>query len=296
MKKLFFLINILSISGIVYFAVQAYSKVNTQSQSAVQPEIAPAAPAADKQPVERLAPVQYRRIVERNLFGITGSRQPADKKVEVEKLQQTKLSLRLWGTATGDSKMPFAVIEEKSKRQQRLFRSGDVVQDAEIKMILREKVVLNVNGRDEILEMEKMKSTSRPVKTGTQPPAVLPTVRAPAIPRPSGRPGAEQLIAVKRNDLETAFENVDNLVKQVRIRPHFRNGKQDGLSFTGIRPNSIFRKMGLRNGDVVTGVNGDAVRSVPEALRLITAADDIENLQLQVRRRGRERTLKYNVD
>jgi len=57
-------------------------------------------------------------------------------------------------------------------------------------------------------------------------------------------------------------------MKQVRIRPHFKNGQSDGLTLSGIRSDSIFGEMGFRNGDIIVGVDGKDIESVDDALSL----------------------------
>jgi general secretion pathway protein C len=62
----------------------------------------------------------------------------------------------------------YAVIEDKKATGQNLYRVGDRVQDALIKMILREGVVLDVGGgKDEILQIEEMAAASGGVRTTT---------------------------------------------------------------------------------------------------------------------------------
>ena len=85
-------------------------------------------------------------------------------------------------------------------------------------------------------------------------------------------------------------------MKQVRIRPHFKDGQSDGLTLSGIRSNSIFGEMGFRNGDVIVGVDGKKIESVDDALSLYGNLQTAENVQVQVRRRGRLQTIDYTVE
>jgi hypothetical protein len=74
--------------------------------------------------------------------------------IAVDALKRTDLNLKLWGTITGNGVSAQAIIEETTHRRQKLYRAGDVVQNATIKMIFREKVVLSVDDRYEILTIE----------------------------------------------------------------------------------------------------------------------------------------------
>lgn len=226
----------------------------------------------------------YRSITERNLFKLeeTGS-DAAPKAVTIENLKQTELKLKLWGTVTGDGEEAYAVIEDSANREQNLYREGDSIQNAAVKHILREKVVLTVDGKDEILSMENMAAAT----------PGAPQVGAPR--PPPGTASPTRKIALNRNDLVEALQNVNTLMKQVRIRPHFRDGKPDGLVLTGIRPDSIFRKMGLTNGDILMGADEDDIRTVEDALKFYEEFKFSTSAKLQIRRRGRLQTMEYTI-
>jgi len=73
------------------------------------------------------------------------------------------------------------------------------------------------------------------------------------------------------------------------------DGQANGLSLNRISPNSIFRRMGLRNGDVLMGVNGEPIQSPEDAMRLYNNIKSSSEVQVQVKRRGQERTIIYNL-
>jgi general secretion pathway protein C len=154
MKIYFNILNILLISAAVYFGVNAFyvtatSKLDHGHQATSTGK--PISSAEDR----TVHPISYyNTIIKRNLFN---TKKKADKiePFNIETLKQTDLKLKLWGTVTGDRGKTYAVIEEQKERKQNLYKVGDTIQNATVKIILREKVVLNVNGKDEILELEK---------------------------------------------------------------------------------------------------------------------------------------------
>jgi len=295
MKRFLTGVNILLIAGAVYFGLQVYGRVTTPLQL-VQVETTPV-PLSVQEAKKPSSSVNYSAIIQRNLFNTETGNGPIPEKVDVGKLKPTKLNLKLWGTVTGSKLDPYAVIEEKGKRKHNLYRVGDAVESANVKVILREKVVLNVDGRDEVLEMEKVTS-----RISTQRPSAiaprgkkerLPTSGKP--PKVVRKPGVRN-VTLDRGQLGAAMENANDLLTQVRIRPHFKNGKTDGLSVTGIKPNSIFRKMGLRNGDVLTDINGESIENMNDAIEMFQKFDDTDGVQIRIKRRGREQTFKYTVE
>jgi general secretion pathway protein C len=85
-------------------------------------------------------------------------------------------------------------------------------------------------------------------------------------------------------------------MEQATLRPHIENGQASGISITGIKPNAIFRKMRLRNGDIITGVNGNSIDSVEDAVKFVEQLSSGSDIQLQIKRRGREQSLDYSIE
>lgn len=104
----------------------------------------------------------YQVIVTRNIFQ---ARIDQDKKEGKErpgpkpkKLAKTSLKLVLMGTVTGSDRDARAIIVDEKRKRQDIYHIGDVVQGALIKKVERGRVVLGVNGRDEVLLIKERKS------------------------------------------------------------------------------------------------------------------------------------------
>ena len=238
-------------------------------------------------PVQGSQPVSaYKAVLERNLFDTRSTSQPQPEKVDVESLEETKLNLKLWGTVSGSSDGDYAVIEDVKAREQNLYRTGDAIQTATVKEIYREKVVLTVDGKDEVLQMQELKSGKSASRPGGQP------VRAGS---PSTGTVRAQRISLRRSYIDQSMTDMASLMTQVQIKPHVENGVAAGLALSSIKPNSIFRSMGLRNGDVITGVDGAEISSVDDALKLVDNLKSSSNLSVQLKRRGREKSIEYSI-
>ena len=85
-------------------------------------------------------------------------------------------------------------------------------------------------------------------------------------------------------------------MKDVRIQPHFKDGQPDGFRLTGVKPNSFFHEMGFKSGDIITGVDGKNIESVDDAFKLYQSLQSSSNVQLQLKRKGREKTINYKFD
>jgi len=278
--------NLLFITGAAYFGVSLFYQTATSTFITGNSGLNAVGQttSVDKETHKSLS--EYRHIKERNLFHIK-AKKPAEiveEKVDVAELKKTELKLKLWGTVTGGTAETYAVIEDTKLRKQTLYRVNDTVQTALVKEIHREKVILEVDGAYEVLEMEKIKSASASASRRTS--SSSKTSRNPV----------QSNVTLKREKIESAVNDLNTLMKQIRIRPHFKDGNPDGLTISGIRSKSIFSDMGLRNGDVITGVDGNTIESVDDALKLYESLQSASSVQVQLKRRGQLRTIDYRIE
>ncbi|MFP4032564.1 MAG: type II secretion system protein GspC [Desulfococcaceae bacterium] len=284
------LISLAGLTAAVYLGVGAFYKIVTARMTAsARPVPAAAAAPADAES-DRFRPLDhYEPIVDRDLFRTAANTAPPEPKPEPEppksldELKQSDLELQLYGTVIGDPKISYAVIRDLKARQQELFRVGDTIRDATIQRILRNKIVLRRNGEREVLQLADRGAPRR-----------RPVARRP-VARSGGAQATTQRIAVSRARVNQAMNNLGGLMKQARIRPHFRNGKPDGLTLSRIRRGSIFGQLGLRSGDIIQGVNGQPVRTVDDALSFYQGLKSSDQVSLEIRRRGQTRGIEYNI-
>ena len=289
MKTYLFILNIVLLTVAAYLGVDTFY----QLAGAKLEVVSPSADEAKKATIPSTEPVQplehYQTIHQRNLFKLeSGPKQePEQAKIEIEALKETDLKLKLWGTVTGHAASAYAVIEDTKTRRQELYHIEDNIQNAIVREIHREKVVLEVDGDLEVLQMEKInnRSAGRGVAR-----------RSTREKKQETQAAASKKVTLKRDRIESAVNDLGSLMKQVRIRPHYKDGKSDGLTLSGIRSNSIFSEMGFRNGDVIVGVDGSDIESVDDALSLYENLQSAQNVQVQIRRRGRLQTIDYKVE
>ena len=279
-SRYFTISNVVLITIAVYLSISGFYKVATYRLDPVLPPLVAGARQISPMEDEISHPLSYYQpIVDRNLFNTNKDADSKPVPIKIETLKQTELKLKLWGTVSGLGGQTYAVIEEAKSRQQNLYKVGDAVENATVKMVFREKVILSVNGQDEVLEIEESQgraSGRMPLQTATKSP--------------------RQSITLKRSQIESSVENVNELMKQVKIRPHTENGQAAGLMLSSIQRSSIFRRMGLRSGDIITGVNGSSLVSVDDALKLYENMKSSSNMSIAIKRRGRNRTIDYNIE
>lgn len=156
----------------------------------VEETVEPGTPAAKEGPVPAGAKRDYSIILTRNLFGQQFKTEdtPAAPAVDVAaNLDRSGLEIVLVGTIGGSEGTHRAIILDKKSRKQDLYKEGDEVKGANIKEILRGKVILDVQGKEELLDMAEA-ATVRPAVKG--PPAPRQTPQAGAPPGPVAQPEA----------------------------------------------------------------------------------------------------------
>ena len=297
-QRYFTIANFLLITVGVYLCVSAfYTFMTARLDYGISAGVT-ANPVSSTPVAQSHSPLaDYAAITKRNIFNSSDQEQAAapvvEEKVVLENLKQTNLKLKLWGTVIGQNEGTYAVIEDPKAREQNLYRAGDTIQNAVVKLILREKVVLKVGENDEILAMEENigrgRSSRSARRDGRSPSSPSPAAKLPVSSYP-------RKIKLKADQIEKAMENLGQLMEQATLRPHIEDGQSAGISITGIKPNAIFRKMRLRNGDIITGVNGDAIESVEDAVKVVEQLSSGSDIQLQIKRRGREQSLDYNIE
>lgn len=276
-RKTFIFLNLALLGVLVYHGVAIFYKV-----TAAQLENAPVTEKSRQNHEARLDAVKrplkyYAEITSRDLFKTdTTTLKPAA--VDVAALKVTGLELKLWGTvADENSQRTYAVIEDLKTREQGLYRPGDPIQDATVRLVLREKVVLNVGGRDEVLEMIGPVAAEAPRRS------------------PPLKPLAGRKITLKRTFIADAVQDIGSLMNQAKIRQHLENGQPAGLMLTNIKPGSIFRRLGLRNGDVLTTVAGRPIATVNEVATLYQELNSADSVAVQIKRRNRLQMLTYDI-
>lgn len=281
-QRIIILVNLILIAIGAYFGAGLFYQIVMARSHAEQ--ISPAAlasPPSQGQPRQRPIAV-YNPILQRDLFKtqktpVQGT--ASTSQVNVDEMEQTSLKLKLWGTVAGLEKQSYAVIEDTQKREQNLYRVGDTIQRATVKAILRSKVVLNVNGKDEVLAMEQLLSGAAPRSS-----------QARRRPSPSSGQVRTQRISLRRSMINDAIQDVSKLMTQIQIVP-----QDEGLAISNIKPNSIFRRMGLRNGDILKSVDGQEIRSVDDALKLYESLKSADSVGVSIQRRGRDRNINYMI-
>lgn len=105
----------------------------------------------------------------------------------------------------------------------------------------------------------------------------------------------ENSYSVEQGEVDKALNNLAELSTQARIVPAFEGGKTVGFKLFSIRPGSLYSKIGLQNGDVITAINGYEMSSPEKGLEIYTKLKDAKAVNVDMKRRGKPMTLDYSI-
>jgi general secretion pathway protein C len=100
---------------------------------------------------------------------------------------------------------------------------------------------------------------------------------------------------IPQNELNEAFENLSEISTQARMVPAFEDGKPIGFRVFSVRPNSVFSKIGLENGDIIMRVNGYDLNSPEKVLEMYPKLKTGQEFSIDMKRGGSPMTLTYSV-
>jgi general secretion pathway protein C len=115
----------------------------------------------------------------------------------------------------------------------------------------------------------------------------------------SKTPGIDQASETEFNiSRNTLLEKLSdpNLLFQAHAVPHRgANGEIEGFKILSLQPGSVYESLGVKVGDMIQSVDGEAMNSIAKAQEFYMSARTASDLTLTVTREGRKVDLKYSI-
>ncbi len=248
------------------------------------PPVVEAAASIDTGPRADRSLEFFRTIWERNLFSVKVQEDEIDRAQrlmsEIDQLDLTSLNCTLIGTIIHEGAESWAVIMDNQSGEQDKYTVGDKLRNAEVVMILRNQVVLNIDGKNErlIMGIEKIRSEDQ-----------------------SGRveaaegTGEVETYKISKDFVGKSVNNIAQIMSTVRVKPHFKDGKPAGFQVSNIKSDSILKTMGFQEGDIIRSVNGEEIRTAEDVMGLYNTLKDSNFFGIGLIRNGRPKTLNFKV-
>ncbi|MDP2272409.1 MAG: type II secretion system protein GspC [Archangium sp.] len=211
----------------------------------------------------------------------------------------TTLRVKLLGTLVSENMPEWSVasIQDVVTLKTNTYMIGDRVQGAEVMEIERLRVIVINNNRREFID-------ATPGDMSGAPPPPAPVISARAVdsgPPPSVALGAsvkqisDNDYEIPRAEIDKTLANLNDVAMQARIVPAFKDGVAQGFKLFSIRPDSIYSKIGIQNGDVIKRINGFDLNSPEKALEIYSKLKESSRIDIEVERNGAAVRKTYNV-
>ncbi|MGH7851006.1 MAG: type II secretion system protein GspC [Thermodesulfobacteriota bacterium] len=304
LKKYVWVINLCLLTGLAYLAAVT---VNQKIEGMIS---SPRAAASQKflddkesrpESSAKRAISYYHVILTRNIFGITNLSDAGLPGGSQEALPDSTLNIVLLGTIINHDASSVAIIKNPDDNKVNGYRSGEVVdiinsEDVKVIEIMNCRVVIERQrtGRETIKckDLGEIASTSPAGPSGKRTQARgLDSESSADSPDNEGiSKVGENEFEISRELLEDVLSDPTNIIQQARVIP-----QEDGLRFFGIRSNSIFWKIGIKNGDTLHKINNVELNDVEKALSVFEELRSQSNFTIDFTRAGKQYTYEYNV-
>lgn len=215
-----------------------------------------------------------------HLFGEAGADDaaPVVPRESDENLEDTRLSnLELKGTIASPEPTMSAAIITDGRNEEKVYLIGDPIgSGAKLHAVYTDRVVLNENGR---LTNLRLPEEYKQVATA---PVRRTTTQRQATPNPSIQ--------------SVVSQNVARLADVIRPTPYFVNGQQQGYRVYPGRDRRQFAALGLRPGDLIKDIDGQALTDPSQAMEIFQSLGTAAQVSVTVERNGQPEVIVLKTD
>ena len=194
---------------------------------------------------------------------------------EADNLQDTRLTnLSLKGTIAATlTEMAIAIIAD-GRDEEKVYSIGEsVTSGANLHAVYADRVVLNENGVLTNLKLPK-----------DFPEGSAPVTRRNTTTSSRATTGTQSIQAV-------VAQNVSRLADVIRPTPYFVNGQQQGYRVYPGRDRQQFAALGLRPGDLIKDIDGQALNDPEQAMQIFQSLDSADQVSVTVERNGQPQVI-----
>lgn len=309
LKRYVWVLNLILLAALAYLlALSVNGKIQgkvTSNNAEASQNFFPAKNSNNKK-TKKITPLSdYQIIAKRNIFGVSEQSESSDVlAANPDALPESNLNLVLLGTIMNAEQKSVAIIKNADNSKVNGYKSGeniDIIDTEKVRLVDVKNCKAVIQRKTKGQETIKCKNlgdiASAADKKG----------------RPSGRsrtrtasldldqkPGNEQSgkinqtgdnsYEVSRDILEDLLSDPTKIVQQARVIP-----QDDGLRFFGIRSNSIFWKIGIKNGDTLHKINSVELNDIEKALSVFEDLRAQNSFTIELTRAGQQYTYEYTV-
>ena len=99
--------------------------------------------------------------------------------------------------------------------------------------------------------------------------------------------------SIKRSAL--GLGNMSEFMTQMKLSPFILDGKTKGFLVSQIKPQSVFLKLGIMNGDVIEEINGTKIESPEKAYEVYKQLMNENTISVKINRAKKNMIMTYQL-
>ena len=178
----------------------------------------------------------------------------------------------------------------------KLVRIGVMVADkAEVVEITGRYIILQAGANQQIVKLWDAKTADKPgQKKPTAPVAAAAPAGGDEFAKGVKKTGPNDY-QIDRSMLEENLQDLSKLGMQARIVPNYEGGRYAGFRLVGVRPDSLYKAIGMQSGDLIRRINGNEIDTPNKAIELFEQLRNSASISLDIERRGQKVTMGYQI-
>lgn len=232
---------------------------------------------------QQSAQADIKLLIDRHLFGKVNVASKPEPAPDTSDAPETRLNLKLAGIILADNSELSRALIANSNGKQKSYRVGDNIDgaSASVHEIYSDHVVLERNGRYETLRLQKTSGSSA---------SKISTIKSSRESN-SDSGVANELKSVREQILKDPSKAGDF----IRVRPVYSKGQLTGYRIYPGKDRALFRKVGLRSGDLVQSINGQSLNDPQKAFTMLSTLSSATTISLELQRRGRTENVSVDL-
>ncbi len=216
-------------------------------------------------------------------FYLRDIKQEKNKQKDIDRKSLSDYLLK--GIYSTSSNSGWIIVQDNNKNKSYILSQYEKLDDYVLSKLFKNFVIFEKAGKEFTLEMKKNNEKN----VGFKMTADVGGIEENVVVDSSG-------VKVKRSYLNTYVQDIDKVWNNIAISEIRKNGKIDGFKVLRVNQDSVFKKLGLKKGDVIKSVNNSVLSSYSDAFRVYNNINNIKYLNIEILRNNEVMELNYEID
>ena len=232
-------------------------------------------------------------LISKHLFG-DEDKAPVAVVEDTEDAPETKLNLKLRGIYAATNKDHSNSIIEDGKGKQAVYFIDDKLEVSGrvyLRNVYSDRVIIENNGRKEELSLKdalpaEMKQRNNPQLT----------LKKSASKKVEDKRKNKKISSSLNKYRKQLMDDPMSLTDLVKMSPASKDGETIGYRISPGKDKLLFKQLGLRRNDVITGVNGMSLANPQDAMQLFGEIQSMQDIQVDIQRGNQNISLLLDLN